>query len=380
MRRRFAIGLLAATAVAAGFMLPAQASGRSTHVARAYAVKGIARNAGSVGSVAATPQHVNIAWTPAAALPVAVALTGGGAGAGNSFYVPGGYKSFATPPTLNNTVQVYKKMTNTWVNDIANPIPPVSGLTPGLAEAGICWDPVGKMMHVIDGVAFDSSGNGFLIAEHLVYNPAAPTGSRWTFLSFPVDSTGNIWYGQDPGCGFIGGKMYLYGGYGVISPSQPSAVVENVTWVYDPATDTWSDTGKLMMHPRLWMGYTSNSTNAFAAGGTDNAITQVPLASTEKFTPATGWAATGNLPTALLGVGEGNVSTHLVVWGGQNASHVTQNKTYGCTLPGCATFSTTAFNVPSAKSFSAFGSGTSLYNAGGQTGTFVPVTTAEHLP
>jgi len=381
MRKRFAAGLLAACAVSAGFMLPANASARSAnHVARAYAVKGMARNAAKLMKADAQPQNVNIAWTAAAAMPVAVAENNGGAVGGKVFYVPGGYTNFNTPST-NATVQAYNLTTNTWSNDTANPIPTVPGLVPGLADASICFDPVGKQMHIVDGVGFDSSGNGFLITQHWEYNPTAPTGQRWTQLSSPVLATGDTWFAQDQGCGFIAGKMYLYGGYGIISPTQPAGIIEQATWSYDPATDTWTDTGKLMVTGRLWMGYTSNSTNAFAAGGTNNLTNFAPLATTEKFTPATGWAASATLPTALLGPGEGNVKTHLLVWGGQNSTGTTQNKTYGCTLPNCTAFSTTAFNVPSAKSFSAFGSGASnVYNAGGQTGTFVPVTTAEHLP
>ena len=65
-------------------------------------------------------------------------------------WVPGGYESF-TGPSLNDTVQLYKKTTNTWTNDTANPIPPIPGLVPGLADAGSCFDPVGKKVHILDG-------------------------------------------------------------------------------------------------------------------------------------------------------------------------------------------------------------------------------------
>jgi hypothetical protein len=174
--------------------------------------------------------------------------------------------------------------------------------------------------------------------------------------------------------------MYLYGGYGIIIPSQPSGVIEQATWVYDPTAGTWSDTGFLMVHPRLWMGYAGSTASAFAAGGTDNLTTRTPLASTEKFTPGSGWVATANLPVGLLGPGEGDVSTHLIVWGGQNSSGVTQSKTYACTIPACTAFSTTAFNLPAPKSFSAFGYGSNIFNAGGMTSGGIAVATAEHLP
>jgi Galactose oxidase, central domain len=375
MPRRFAIVLLAAAATAAVFILPAQAAGKSTHVAVRTSVRAVH----APKARGAAPQAPTVAWTSGATMPVAVEETGGGAGAGSSFYVPGGYKNFScgTGTCLNDTVQKYVKTSNTWTNDTANPIPPVTGLQPGLADAAVCYDPTGKKVHIIDGVAYDSAGNGFIIAEHLVYDPAAPTG-RMTYLSLPVDSLGNVWFGQDQGCAFIGGKMYLFGGYGVIGGNP--AQIENATWVYDPATDTWSDTGKLMQHPRLWMGYTANASLAFAAGGTDNIFTFVPLASTERFSPSGGWVATANLPKALLAPGEGLVGTHLVVWGGGDSSFITQNKDYHCNLPACSAFTTLAFNLPSSKWFSAFGAGSSMFNGGGDTGSGIPTNTSEHLP
>jgi hypothetical protein len=377
MRRRSLVVLLAAAVGAVVFILPAWGAGRATHTARHYGLSGAIHMPRSAGRGA---DHVNVAWTPGSTMPVAVEETGGGAAAQNAFYVPGGYENFNNPPTLNNTVQSYNKTTNIWTNNTSDPIPPVSGLVPGLADAAVCFDPSTRTVHIIDGVAYDSAGNGFIIAEHLVYNPSAPAGTRFTFLSLPTDASGNVWFAQDQGCAFIGGKMYLFGGYGIISPLQPTALIENVTWAYDPATDTWSDTGFLMMHPRLWMGYAGNTTNAFAAGGTDNLTTFAPVKSTEKFTPATGWAATGNLPTALLAPGEGAVKTHLIVFGGGDSTFTTQNKTYGCTLPACGSFSTTAFNLPTAKWFMAFGSGAAIFSGGGDTGTGVPVNTSEHLP
>jgi hypothetical protein len=76
----------------------------------------------------------------------------------------------------------------------------------------------------------------------------------------------------------------------------------------------------------------------------------------------------------------GALGTHLMVWGGGDTSFIVQNKTYNCTLPGCASFAATAFNLPSAKWFSAWGSGAAFFNGGGDTGSGTPVNTAEHLP
>jgi hypothetical protein len=172
MHKRFAAGLLAAAAVtmAAGVTLPANAVGRGANRnAKAYALKSGVLSAMSVARAGASPQHINIAWTPAASMPVAVEELGGGAGAGKSFYVPGGYKAF--PHTLNNTVQAYSLTPNTWTNDTTNPIPTVPGLLAGQADSTACWDPVGKQLHIVNGVGYDSTGGS-----------SSPSTSRTTRL------------------------------------------------------------------------------------------------------------------------------------------------------------------------------------------------------
>ncbi|HEX9313661.1 MAG TPA: hypothetical protein VGA30_12685 [Actinomycetota bacterium] len=56
------------------------------------------------------------------------------------------------------------------------------------------------------------------------------------------------------------------------------------------------------------------------------------------------------------------------------------NKTYGCNLPACASWATTGFNLPVAKGFFAWGSGSSIYSGGGFDSAFNALTAAEHLP
>jgi hypothetical protein len=364
MRRRFAVVLLAATAAAAVFVLPAQASSKSTHKILSSGVRAIHRPA------AAGPRStgVNIAWTPAATIPVAVEETGGGAAVGNSFYVIGGFTNFA-PVTVVNNNQLYNKATNSWSQKAV--IPANGG---GWGDAAFCFNKADKTIHVVDG-----TDGSFIYAAHQVYNTTTDT---WTNEAIPNTPADGNYYAQDPGCAFIGGKMYLFGGYGLTDTGPHSTpAVQSLTWVYDPVAGTWSDTGKSMVHPRLWMGYASNTTNAFAAGGTDNVTTFAPMNSSEKFAPATGWTALGNLPAALLAPGMGIVAnTHMMVFGGGDATFTTQNKTYHCNPTTCASWTTTAFNLPVAKWFSAFGSGSSLFNAGGDTGSGTPTNDAEHLP
>jgi len=69
-----------------------------------------------------------------------------------------------------------------------------------------------------------------------------------------------------------------------------------------------------------------------------------------------------------------------MVWGGQTAAGTMSNKTYSCVLPACGTFGTMPFNIPAAKGFMAWGSGSSLYSAGGFNDSFVAQASSEHLP
>jgi hypothetical protein len=362
MHKRFAVVLLAAMAVAAAFVLPAQASAKSTHRALSSGVRALRHPQGHLAPKPAVP---TVSWTAGAAIPVPVAETGGGAGIGGKFLVAGGYNSAGT--VVNNT-QIYTKATNSWA--AGAPIPGTGG---GWADAAFCVNPADKTVHVVNGV-----DGAFLYAAHQVYNTATNT---WTFASFPTISTGDTWYGQDQGCAFIGGKMYLFGGYGIISPSQPSAQLESATWVYDPATDTWSDTGKLMAAPGgfLWSGYTSTAARAFVAGGYDLAF--APQNATQTFVPATGWTACPALPVALGGPGEGNVMGHLVVWAGFDATGA-KNKSYGSVTTGCGAWSSlpAGFNTTASKGFFAWGSGAAIYDAGGYDSAFAVLSNTEHLP
>ncbi len=357
--KRLLVTLLAASAVAAVFILPANASARSSH--RVLRSSARALHAPSVGDRVQKPGAVSLAWTAAAPMPVALGEQGGGAALGNFFWAIGGYD---TTFTTHNNNQRYNKGTNTWA--AGAPIPGTGG---GWADAAFCVNPSDKTIHVVNG-----TDGSFLYTAHQVYNPLTNT---WTLAAAPNTPADGFYYSQDSGCAFIGGKMYLYGGYG-LTDTNPSAALQVLTWVYDPATDTWTDTGKTMPNSYLWSGYTHTGTAAYVAGGYDLGF--VPHVQTKSFTPAGGWTVGPNLPQALGGPGEGNVSGHALVWGGITSAGTMSNKTYGCSLPGCASWATTSFNLPVAKGFFAWGSGGSLYSGGGFDSAFTALTAAEHLP
>jgi hypothetical protein len=232
---------------------------------------------------------------------------------------------------------------------------------------------VGVGRHVVNGV-----DGAFLYAAHQVYDPIT---NMWSNLAAPnIPAAGN-YYSQDSGCTFIGGKMYLYGGYG-LTDSGPTSVAgeQELTWVYDPAADTWADTGKVMTGSAyLWSAFAASPTTAYVSGGVDVA-TFAPHNNTQSFTPAGGWVAGAALPQPLAGSGAGVIANRVIVWGGSTSAGTMSNKTYACSLPACAAYMATAFNLPTAKGYFAWGTGSSLYSAGGFNDAFATLTAAEHLP
>src|SRR5207248_7373409 len=154
-----------------------------------------------------------------------------------------------------------------------------------------------------------------------IWDRTKPAGQRWSFGTFP-QVNGKYYASQASGCVVLGGKVYLFGGYGAIQ-GQPAASLQKITLVYDPATDTWSGTGKNMTTGSIWFGYTKAGGQAWAAGGIGNLNTFVPTPVVESFSPSTGWANRISLPTppgadtpGLVAEGIGVLSNKLSVFGG----------------------------------------------------------------
>jgi hypothetical protein len=200
-------------------------------------------------------------------------------------------------------MQVYNILTNSWTDE-TELMPVVDNVTIfGWADAAVCSDSQTGKIYVVNGV--DGS---FLYAALQIYDPSMPAGSRWTSGSYPQLANGDVFYSQDSGCAVMGSgaskRVYLFSGYAVVGSE--SAQVTKHTWEYNPATDTWADTGKNMLTGRLWGAYTNSSAYAFFAGGTDNLSTFVPVDSVERFSPASGWAAVTG-----MGAGQGRLANGL---------------------------------------------------------------------
>ncbi len=360
MHKRVALLSFAAIVAGAVFVTPA---GASVNLHQAFRSSLHSLHAPSLAGPQVRSQPA-AAWTPAAQMPAALGEQGGGAAIGTKFYVIGGYDSGFT---AHNNNQIYDSTANTWSAGAVIPGAPSSGWTDG----AVCVNPADKTIHVVNG-----SDGASIFAAHQVYDTTANT---WSYAAAPVLTTGDTWFGQDQGCAFINGRMFLFGGYGIISPSQPGAQLETATWVYNPSTDTWSDSGKTMAASGfLWSGYVNSTTNIYVAGGYD--LNFAPQKITQAFAPSSGWRTTGNLPQGLGGPGEGFLRNHLLVWGGNNGTGMV-NTTYACTATSCTSWATAPVTLPSAKGFMAWASTTTkLFNGGGFDSGFAAQKSAEHLP
>ena len=284
-------------------------------------------------------------WTNLPNLKQAVKQVNGGGHANGYIYIPGGLIN-GVGPLLHNTMQFYEVATDRWRID--GEVMPVT-----VADAAICTDNTGKI-HVVNG--FDTSLA--LTSVHMVYDPALPAGARWSTGTAPQVS-GNNYFSQASGCAFIGRFLYLFGGLGNIGAGSPAPL--NATWVWDPMTDSWSDTGFTLNTARYWMGYGRKSNNAYVAGGSDGSG-PAPLASTERFTPGVGWQSLMNLPTGLLAPGLVGIEAGVTVFGGgsyNGSSYVLQSTTYMCTgsCPASAAWNNVSNFLNTARWFAGYAGG-----------------------
>jgi len=311
-RKLVAVGLtvvmsLALFAMPAGAYPAVNAPSIPPKVARIAPAGGILTKARLSVSGTSSSDVPQLTWNATRPMRQAVEEAGGCAFVMGKVYCPGGYIEFNVPTLYSNT-QILTVSTSRWAVD-SEPMPaaPPGG---GWADAAVCANPVDRTIHVVNGV-----DGTFLYAAHQVYSTTVPLGSRWSFKSLPMLADGTIFYSQDSGCAFIGGQMYLFGGYGVVGSS---VGIQRITWKWDPATDTWTDTGFLMRSPRLWMGYTNNASAIWAVGGTDDLTTFNPVETTEQFSATRGWRNGASLGADLgrLAPGLSLVGTTLYQYGG----------------------------------------------------------------
>jgi hypothetical protein len=287
-------------------------------------------------------------------------------------YVPGGLYS----DKLLGQMQIYDG--TSWTVDAEiMPYPEEAG-TSGWYLGAVCADPAGKI-HVLNGTMDGIN----ITASHQVFDPSAPAGLRWSWGPPPVLPTLSAYFVSIlSGCAYIGGKLYLFGGLGYINYTPPPPEEWTplaATWVYDPATGVWSDTGMPMITPREMHTYGSSASFAFVAGGSPDNSTYTPTV--ERFSPATGWASLPDLPAARYAFGMGVARRLLLVWGGLDATGLTLGSTLKCRPAGCASWTDMNRNLATPRSWFAWASGGGkLYAAGGFDDLGANLSSAEKAP
>jgi hypothetical protein len=276
----------------------------------------------------------------------------GGAYVDGRFNVPGGVTDAGN---YFDRVQIYDG--TAWTVD-PDPIP-----LAGWSSGAVCTD--GRTIHLVNGSA------DFLdISAHQVYDPAAPVGDRWRVLRPPALPDGREYVSSMSGCTFIDGVMYLYGGYGSVDPGLFEWLDD--TWAWNPAGDSWTDTGHQLNVRRTWFSYSNGAglTSAYAAGGWGDPVNY--LASVERFDPTTGWQLLSRMPVKRYGSGLGVVGDRLVVFAGANYNGFVES-TIMCQLPCRQGWTATPFPINVHRIFAAWATGERggdalLYLAGGDTG------------
>jgi hypothetical protein len=241
-------------------------------------------------------------------------------------YVPGGWnEGFGT---AFDKMQFLQTKTGKWMID-KETMP-----AGGMAQGAVCTD--GTKVYVVNGI----SSAGSLLNSLQIYDPKKAPGSRWSMGPVPFTAKDGFLRSRDGGCGFIGKKLYLFGGEAQTSNGTIDDI-SGFTWTYNTSTGTWADT-KRAMHTARWVfGYASDGSNLYVAGGLDPNGTY--LQSAERFDPASGWSKMADLPnpegggTGYYWPGVGLLGGSLAVFGGgaTGGSKGYQDRTLLCSLP-CA--------------------------------------------
>ncbi len=237
-------------------------------------------------------------------------------------YMPGGWKPGFS--AAYDRMQILKPGSNKWSVD-AEPMP-----EGGLAQMAVCTD--GSTISVVNGI----DGGGVVHSSLQFYDPSNPQGSRWSTGPNPATSPDGAVSSRDGGCAWLGGKLYLFGG-DAQSTNGTISGISDFTLVFDPGTQTWSNTGMKMMSENWTFAYASDGSKAYVAGGQDaNGVYKRTVA---VFAPGSGWSKLAGLPKPKGGgagyewPGLGFLGNQLAVFGGLANDY--QTRTLVCSLP-CA--------------------------------------------
>jgi N-acetylneuraminic acid mutarotase len=294
-----------------------------------------------------------------------------------------------------------------------------SGASPNAgATAGTAWQSIANYPTTIqDNLAEYSGGklySGFGFDGSVDVNTLYaydPTAGSWSQLASATDTR------ETPAHGFIGGKLYVAGGWG------PSGTPDSLTEVYDPSANSWS-TGPAWSAPLAGSGsavlgsklYVVGGCGASTCGSTSVSVLDTAAgtwSSAAAYPESTSWLACGGINGKVYCAGGSdgtNTSAHTYVYdpssdtwtkltdmpagGAWGAAYTAANGLLlvqdGVTGAGQLTNTGYAYD-PAADAWTAlpnanaaayrFGGALGFYTVGGGQGTFVaPLNTASVLP
>ena len=369
------------------------------------------------GRLAVTPAAVakTVVWGGTATQTVTVKNTGSAPATLTLGEQPGGFTIAGVTPTAAPRQVVKANVTTGDALKASKQVKP-AGVKPAVAPtAGSAWQTLADFPTTVqDNIAEFSggklySGFGFDgtvdINKLYSYDPVAGT---WTQLASATDTR------ESPAHGFIGGKLYVVGGWG------PSGDPDPLMEIYDPATNTWS-TGTAAPAPYAGSGSAVIGSKLYVVGGcaancgtTDVYVFDAGAGTWSKlaaYPETTSWVSCGDVQNKLYcagGTDGTNTSQHAYAydasanswtavasaptgfWGAATAAANGQLLAGGGVVAGGLSNQTLAYD-PSSDSWTAlansnvsayrFAGAMGFYTVGGGQGTFVtPLAAAQVLP
>jgi N-acetylneuraminic acid mutarotase len=243
-----------------------------------YVIGGRTTSGASLGRVQAYHVATNT-WTWHPDLPLPLAYTNGAATINGKIYVSGGTTGdHGEQPTLF----MFDPATNRWTRKSDMPQPTIGGMSA-------------------------VSNNQLYVVTSCNGEECLPPDDRPLFYRYdPVTDT---WSSLPPppnmhrrgAAGFIGGKLYVTGGFGTGDPRQLD--------VYDPATSQWSTRAPLGVQRAAMAGLAYNGKLYLIGGSRVNADGSVTVVrATNIYNPATNqWTTGAPLPTARIDISASRV-------------------------------------------------------------------------
>jgi N-acetylneuraminic acid mutarotase len=223
-------------------------------------------------------------WIAKASLPVAAnaCIWPAGFAINGKGYVAGGVSSTVN---IYNACFEYDTTGNSWIQKASMPL-----------NTSMCAEWVsGNEAFLVSGLnAGANPGTAFI-----KFNPATNT---WTTLTAPVAAARSRMCAA-----VINGKLFIgagvYGDYNYFNVTTGSSVFRRDTWLYNPATETWSAGDSLPVARANASSFTIDS-NIYIAGGVDGSNN--PQTDCWSYNPANGvWTQRANFtgPARMAGVG-----------------------------------------------------------------------------